>query len=240
MFLPATPEVIVGFLKAAEAAPEGLSTIANVMPAPPMPFLPPEHHGQIVILAMMAHVGDIEAGERALAPFRELATPIADMVHSIPFIEMYPPEMTGYHPIASGKTFFTDEIDLEKAETIVESLKNSTAMMRATQLRVLGGAMSRVDDEATAFAHRQRRIMVNVAAVYESADEAEIHEPWVNGLASALSSEPGAYVGFLGDDGVDRIGEAYPGKTFDRLAAIKKHYDPANLFRLNQNIAPSN
>jgi hypothetical protein len=83
--------------------------------------------------------------------------------------------------------------------------------------------------------------MVNVAALYERPDEAAVHEPWLSGFAAALhqEGEGGAYVGFLGEEGEGRIREAYPGSTFERLAAIKGRYDPTNLFRLNQNIPPA-
>ncbi|HET8777131.1 MAG TPA: FAD-binding oxidoreductase, partial [Candidatus Limnocylindria bacterium] len=80
LVLPATPDTVAGFIAAAEAAPEELSTIANVMSAPPMPFLPEEAHGKVVILAMLAFAGDPADGERALAPFRALAEPLADML----------------------------------------------------------------------------------------------------------------------------------------------------------------
>ena len=82
--------------------------------------------------------------------------------------------------------------------------------------------------------------MVNVAALYNSPDEAALHEAWVTNFAAALrQGEPGAYVGFLGNDGQARIREAYPGPTWDRLVAIKRRYDPTNLFRLNQNVPPA-
>ena len=112
--------------------------------------------------------------------------------------------------------------------------------MPATQLRVLGGAMARVPAEATAFAHRHRRIMVNVAAMYGNPAEAAEHETWVIDFAAALrQGDFDAYVNFLGDDGKDRIRDAYPGATWDRLVAIKTRYDPTNVFRLNQNITPA-
>ena len=85
LFLPATAEIVASFIAEAEAAPEELSTIANVMPAPPMPFVPEEQHGKLVIFALMAYAGAPEAGEHALAPFRALAEPIADMVKPIPY-----------------------------------------------------------------------------------------------------------------------------------------------------------
>ncbi|MGH3089312.1 MAG: FAD-binding oxidoreductase, partial [Rubrobacteraceae bacterium] len=135
MLLPATPEVIASFVAEAEAAPEKLSTIANVMPAPPMPFVPEEHHGQLVIMALMVYSGEVEAGERAVAPFRSLAEPIADMVKPMRYPDMYPPEEDDYHPTAVGRTMFTDAIDRDAAETIVEYLRNSDAPMRVAQLR---------------------------------------------------------------------------------------------------------
>jgi FAD/FMN-containing dehydrogenase len=112
--------------------------------------------------------------------------------------------------------------------------------MKVAQLRVLGGAMSRVPADATAFAHRASRIMVNVAALYGPSDDASVHERWVDAFADELrQDDAGAYVNFLGDEGAERIRAAYPGATWDRLASVKRRYDPTNLFRLNQNIPPA-
>jgi hypothetical protein len=230
MILPATPEIIDSFVAEAEAASEELSTIANIMVAPPMPFLPPEAHGQLVIMALLCYAGEVDEGERVVAPFRALATPIVDMVKPMPYPEIYPPEEEDYHPIGSARTMFIDTIDRSVAETIVEYLRASSAQMAVAQIRVLSGAMARVPADATAFAHRSSRIMVNVAALYE---------PWITDFAAALrQGDDGAYVGFLGDEGEGRIREAYPGPTWQRLAEIKGRYDPTNLFRLNQNIRP--
>ena len=99
--------------------------------------------------------------------------------------------------------------------------------------------MARVPVEATAFAHRLNPILVNVAAVYESPDQAEIHEPWVADFASSLGGgETGAYVGFVSDEAEGRIRQAYPGPTWERLREVKARYDPSNLFHFNQNIPP--
>jgi hypothetical protein len=239
LVLPATAESIAGFMAAAEAAPEELSTIANVMPCPPMPFIAEEHHGKLIILAFMAFAGDTEAGERALAPFRALATPLADMLNPMPYPQIYPPEGDDYHPLAISRTMFVDRVDLPVATTIMEHLEASDAAMRVAQLRVLGGAMARVPADATAFAHRDSRIMVNVATFYEGPDDVDRRTAWVAGLTSALRQDDnGAYVNFLADEGEGRIRDAYPGATWDRLTEIKARYDPANLFRMNQNIPP--
>jgi FAD/FMN-containing dehydrogenase len=240
LILPATPEVVAGFIAAAEAAPEELSTIANVMNAPPMPFLPTEVHGKLIVMAMMVYAGEVEAGQRAVAPFRALATPLADMLRPMQYPEMYPPEDDSYHPTAVGHTLFMDHVDQATAETIVGYIQESDAPMRVAQLRVLGGAMSRVPVEATAFAHRQARIMVNVAAFYTGLEDKAKRQAWVEDFAAALSQgDNRAYVNFLGDEGEGRVRAAYPGETWERLRAIKAHYDPTNLFRLNQNIPPA-
>jgi FAD/FMN-containing dehydrogenase len=240
LMLPATPETIEAFVAEADAAPWELSAIANVMPAPPLPFVPEERRGQLVIVALMCCAGDAEAGEKALAPFRVLAEPIADLLRPMPYPEVYPPEDEEYHPVATARTMFVDTIGRAEAETILEHLGTSTAMMGVAQLRTLGGAMARVPADATAFAHRQSKIMVNVAALYERPDEVAVHGPWVEAFAAALhQGDDGAYVNFLGDEGEARIRAAYPGSTWDRLRQIKARYDPTNLFRLNQNIPPA-
>jgi hypothetical protein len=240
LILPVTADSIAAFAAEAEAAPEELSTIANIMPAPPMPFIPAEQHGQLIILAFMAYTGAIEAGERALAPFRAIANPIADLVRPIRYPEMYFPEEEGYHPKAAGYTMFVDTIGHKEAVTIIEHLRRSDAAMRVAQIRVLGGAMARVPVEATAYAHRKSRIMVNVAAFYESTEERLLREAWIADFAGELyQGDHSVYVNFLGDEGEARVRDAYPGSTWERLTEIKARYDPTNLFRLNHNIPPA-
>ena len=240
LITPATAETVAGFIAAAEAAPEEVSTIANVMPCPPMPFVPEEEHGKVVILGMLAFAGSAEDGERALAPFRALAEPLADMVKPIPYPEMFPPDDPDYHPTAVARTMFIDHVDAPTAETIMSFLHASDAAMRVAQLRVLGGASARVPADATAYAHRASRIMVNLAAFYEGADDRARRQTWVNEFAAAIDQgDRGEYVNFVGDEGEAGVRAAYPGATWDRLAAIKAVYDPENLFRRNQNVPPA-
>ena len=240
LLLPARAEVVEGYVAAADAAPEELSGIANVMVAPPMPFLPEAAHGQLVVLALLCYAGDAEAGERALAPFRALAEPLADMLQPMSYAEMFAPEEEEYHPTAVSRTMLVDTVDREVAGAIMRHLEASDAPVRVAQLRVLGGAMARVPADATAFAHRDSRIMVNLAAFYEGPDDRVVRQAWVDEFAAALhQGDSRAYVNFLGDEGPDRVHEAYPGSTWDRLAEVKRRYDPGNLFRLNQNIPPA-
>jgi FAD/FMN-containing dehydrogenase len=239
LLLPADAGVIEGFVAAAGAAPEELSGIANIMVAPPMPFLPPQAHGKLVIMAMLAYAGDAEAGERALAPFRALAEPLADLVQPMPYAGLFVPQDDIEVAEESARSMFLDGFDRAAAETVVQHLQASTAAMAVAQLRVLGGAMARVPADATAFAHRDRPIMAGVGAVYEHAADRPAHDAWADGFAAALRGRPGVYVNFLADEGPERVREAYPGPTWDRLVEVKRRYDPHNLFHRNQNIPPA-
>jgi FAD/FMN-containing dehydrogenase len=239
LILPATPEVITGFLDAADAAPEELSTIANIMVAPPMPMIPEEAHGKPVLMGLFAYVGPVDQADSVFAPFRTLADPYADMVRPMRYPELYEgPEQEPQ--LASGNNFFADSLETAHAEAILEELPKSTAMMKAVQLRVLGGALARVPNDASAFAHRDRRLMVNVAAMYADPGEKETHDAWVAGLGEALGKNgAGGYVGFLGEEDEESLRAAYPGGTWERLRGLKRRYDPDNLFRLNHNIPPA-
>jgi FAD/FMN-containing dehydrogenase len=237
LFLPATARVLAGFLAAAEAAPEELSTIANVMPCPPMPFVDARHHGTLVIMGLMCFAGPADDGAAAMAPFRALAEPLADLVRVIGYPEMFPPVDPDYHPTAVAKTLFLSTADHDLAATIVERLEQADGM-RVVQLRVLGGAIARVAPDATAYAHRASAIMANVAAFFEGPQDRVARAAWVDEVAGVLGQDDaGAYVNFIGDEGPERVRVAYPGATWDRLLEVKSAYDPENLFRRNHNIA---
>ena len=240
LILPASPDVIAGFVNAADAAPEELSVIGNILKAPPMPFIPAGHHGSPILMALMVYAGDAEAGERAVAPLRALATPLADMVRPIRYPEMYAGPEAPRPAFAAGTNILGDALPTGAAEAILEHVEASTAPMAAVQLRVLGGAMRRVPEDATAFAYRKASLMTNIAVMYAQAEQRPEHEAWASSLARALSDggTAPAYVGFLGDEEEDGVRRAYPSATLERLADVKRRYDPENVFRLNLNVAP--
>jgi FAD/FMN-containing dehydrogenase len=238
--LPATPETVAGLVAAADAAPVELSVIANVLLAPPLPFVPSELVGEPLLLAMLVHAGPLEEGDSAVAPLRALAQPVADFVRPMPFEEMFTMAAGEAPPRGVVRTFFSDSLDEADAGELLDRLRTSTAQLAAAQIRVLGGAMARVHPDATAFAHRRRRLMVNVAAVYASPQEDAVHTAWADDAAAALRrGDDAAYANFLGDEGAERVRAAYPGATWDRLAEVKRRYDPENVFRLNQNVRPA-
>ncbi len=240
MILPATAETVAGFIAETEAAPEDLSTIANVMNCPPMPFVPDEVVGSMVIMGLIAWTGPEDQGLEMMGRFRSLAEPLADMTAAMPFTGIYMPEDPDYKPLAVARTMFTDRFDGSTAETILDHLNDSDASMRVAQIRVLGGALNRVPNDATAFAHRDRGYLINVAAFYEGAEDLPRRAEWVERFAGVLNGgDERGYVGFLADEGAERVRAAYPGDTWDRLRQVKAKYDPDNFFRLNQNIPPA-
>jgi FAD/FMN-containing dehydrogenase len=239
MVLPGTAETIAAFVAAAQTAPEALSAIAMVMPAPPAPFIPDAHKDKLVLFAMMAFAGADDAAAAALAPFRALS-PIFDAVKPGPFLSLY--DGPGGEPpgMPETRTFFVDRVSKDAARTIVGFLSESDSAMRLVQIRVLGGAVNRVPADATAYAHRDAQIMLFLANFYSDEADRPRRSKWVDDLMSALRQDhEGAYVNFLGDEGPARTRSAYPGPTWDRLRRIKRQYDPENLFRRNQNIPPA-
>jgi FAD/FMN-containing dehydrogenase len=239
LLLPATPATVAGAMRVLDEAPEALSGIVNVMPCPPMPFVPPEHHGSLVIMALVCFAGPDDEAPAALAPLRALATPVADLVRPMAYPELYPPEQPDYHPLAVSRTLFLDAFDEAGARMALDRLAALDAPLRALQLRALGGASARVPVEATAYAHRERRFMANVAAFHADDDDRAEKLAWVEALARDLGPAEGAYVNFLADEGPERVRAAYPGATWDRLAAVKRRYDPDNLFHRTQNVPPA-
>jgi FAD/FMN-containing dehydrogenase len=239
LVLPATVETITGWMRAAESAPETVSTIANVMTAP-LPFLPAEAQGKPVILGIVAHFGNAADGERAVAPFRGLATPLADMLADQPYPAIY-----GLKTTRTGRRRSTTRCSLTtsaRPRRSACSMPSTLPMLRCVRSNFVcwAVAMARVPSDATAFAHRTARIMTVVVNFFDGPDDLPRRIEWTNDLAAALDQGVNAaYVNFLREEGEARLREAYPSPTFERLAEIKKRYDPQNLFHLNQNIPPA-
>jgi FAD/FMN-containing dehydrogenase len=241
LILPATPQAVAAFVAAAEAAPETLSAIANIMPAPPMPFIPEAVHGQLIILASLLHSGEAAEGEQVLAPFRAIAEPLMDRLGPVAYLDLFPPEgPADQPPIAEVHPLFLDHLGESEAAAILDALQASSAPMRVVQVRVLGGAVARVPVEATAYAHRRALIMLNIVAVCAGPDDRPTQRAWAEELAGRLDQGvPGAYVAFMGDESPERLREAFPGGTWDRLQELKARYDPTNVFHRNANVPPA-
>jgi FAD/FMN-containing dehydrogenase len=237
---PPTPEVLAGFAAASAAAPEELTTIGYVMPIPPVPFVPAEAHGKLAFVAMLAWSGAPEAAEAALAPFRALATPLADLVAPVPYTTLYMLDPPAEVRLAvSMRSRFAESFGLEEARAMLEAMAAWDAPMKMAQIRAMGGAFARVPAEATAFAHRDAKVLVAFLAMHGDRAAAPRYEAWAADALRGMGSGRRAYVNFLGAEGAAGLGDAYPARTLARLRSIKAKYDPENLFRLNQNIVPA-
>ena len=241
LVLPASPGTLGAFIAAANDAPDELSTIATLARLPPLPFVTAEHHGRLALMVRVAYVGDLERGRQALAPLRALATPLADAITPMPYQQMYPEEGPGAGRLRRAtRSTFIDHFTEHAESTVFDRVQLGPSSMSAVEIRVLGGAMARVPADATAFSHRRRRLMVTFGAGYQDQAQAASHETWVaDSLTAMRPAIHGVHVSFLGDEGTARVHEAYPADTYERLAAIKRRYDPTNLFHVNQNIAPN-
>ncbi|MEA2519723.1 MAG: hypothetical protein QOF49_1803 [Chloroflexota bacterium] len=240
LILPATADNIAGLIAAAKVAPDDLSLISFVMYCPPLPFVPAERVGELVILVLGVSTGSAEAGQAAWAPIRALAEPIADLVGPMPYPAIYKLTEEGGLPGRSSiKSWFADDLDVAEAEAIVGFMRRAPSPMSMTQLRVFGGAMARVAPDATAFAQRDAGVMVAAMAMFAEDGDAPAADAWTAEFTAAFAARAtGVYANFLGAEGDDRIRAAYPHGAYERLAAIKQRHDPTNLFRRNQNVRP--
>ncbi len=234
-------EILRAWAKYAEAAPDELTTTAVVMSAPPAPFMPPEAVGKLVVGVLVCYTGDVDDGERVVAPLRRLDTLIADSIAPVPYPAMFQMGIAGtvkglrHH----DRSMYLPQLDDVALKTITAHMRPSPTI-RVTQIRILGGAMSRVPEEETAFAHRDKQVLVTISTAWRDAAVSELFRAWLEDYWGALRPyAEGVYVNFLGDEGEARVREAYKPATYARLVALKTRYDPANVFRLNQNIKPT-
>ena len=241
LILPATREVVRGYLDYATAASEDLSTIAHLMHAPPAPHVPQELVGQLVFSILVCWSGDLDAGQDAVAPLRALAAPFVDAVSAMPYPDIYRFTAHQAEPHAAAiRMMFADEISDASIDAALEAMKVASSPFSLIQFRGLGGAMARVPAGATAFAHRDQRYFFSIIGLWLDPEEDPApHQSWTSVLWEKVRHEGrGVYVNFLEEEGDERVRVAYPPATYARLAAIKRRYDPTNLFRFNQNVPP--
>ena len=239
LILPATAETLAGVVAAADAAPEGLSTITDMMAAPPAPFIPDAWVGRPILILTAVYAGDPADGPAVMAPFRALAEPVADMLAPMPYPAIYGFTEEAGTPLPYHlRSAFLRSFDLDAATDVMAAFEAAPDGPALFHIRVLGGAMARVPTDATAFAHRDARILAMMLGGFETGD-GDDQRAWVSGLLDTLRPlADGVYANFLADEGRERVGEAYPAATYARLAAVKRAYDPGNVFHRNQNIRP--
>ena len=241
LFMPATRDVLRSLVPIAASAPDELTTISFLMAIPPAPFVPAELVGTTSLVVMFVWSGDPEAGQAAIQPFRDVASPLIDMVAPMPYPGIYAfvadAERRG---LSVHRSRFLDALDDDAIDALLAAMAAPSSPTAMVQLRVLGGAMSRIPAEATAFAHRDAPVMATIITGFEDPATEAAQRAWTEALHEALGvHDAGVYSNFLEAEGDERIRAAYPCGSFERLARVKRYYDPSNLFRLNQNIRPA-
>lgn len=222
---PAAPDVLSDVVAAIATAPDELSGMVNAMLAPPAPFLPDELHGKPVIIALVCWSGTPEAADGALAPLRAHA-PLADLIEVQPYAAMFEGDGPAVDGMDGGAaTGFVALPDREAAATVIDVLREAGGGSAAINLRVMGGAIARVDAAATAFAHRGHAVMASVAGLTADPEEVPARQAWTARAAARIGVDHGpAYVNFLGGDSPEDLARAHPGPTGDRLRKIRATY----------------
>ena len=242
VFYPAeeASQVLSGYREACAAAPDELTTLVNLTTAPPVPFLPESVHGKPIIGVGGCYAGDLDAGAEATSSFRSLGTVISDVFAANPYAgwqqaldPLYPRGIYNYF-----RSAFLRAADDASLRVLQDSLTALPTALTEIHLQHLGGAVGRVPADATAFALRDREFIVNVIARTPNADGFADVVRWARGVTSALGPDAGTYVNFTGEADAALVRASYPPETYQRLVELKNEYDPTNLFRLNQNIAP--
>jgi len=235
-------EVLRAWRDWAHQAPDEVTTLANLLTAPPVPFLPEEWHGKPLVAIFAAHSGPLGDGERDVQPLREFAEPVADLIGPIPYLALQSLIDPIWEPGAHNymKAGFLGGLDDGAIDALLAGHACATSRMSEIHVEHLGGAVGRVASASTALGERSAPFLLNVIARTPTADGYEAAVEWGRDLHRTLSPAltGGAYVNFLSSEGEERVRAAY-GDKYGRLVALKDAYDPTNLFRLNQNIAPS-
>jgi FAD/FMN-containing dehydrogenase len=210
--------------------------------APPLPFLPKEVHGTKVLVLAAFHAGDPDEGKKILEPMREFGTILGEHVGVMPFIAW----QSAFDPLLTpgARNYWKSHNFVELPDEAIEIGIRYASELPSSQSEIffaqLGGAVNRVDSDATAYPHRDANFVLNVHGRWEDAADDEKCIKWAKEFFRETTpfATGGVYTNFMTDDESDRIGLAY-GKGYDRLLKAKRKYDPDNLFRMNQNIDPN-
>jgi hypothetical protein len=236
-------EVLRFYCDLVRNAPDELGTVVRFGTAPPLPAIPKDLHWRPVVLIGTCYAGPIEEGERVLRPLRAFRTPLLDLVGPTPYVGF---QSALDSTVVHGwnyywKSTFLPELRDDLIDVLAEHAFSCSSPRSYVALFHLKGAVSRVAEGKTAFGNRQATHAITLDAVWRPGEDfGDRDTMWTRTFFSALSRfRAGVYVNFLGgDEGPDRVREAYGDSVFERLVDVKTMYDPDNVFHHNQNIRP--
>jgi len=224
-------------------APDELTTLVVYLTAPPLPFLPKDVVGTHLIVIALCYCGNLDDGQKVLAPLRKFGKPVADVIQPMPYTVLQSlldeAAPSGLHDY--WKSMYLSSLDDETIEIILSHGKTISSPLSAIHVHQLGGAMRRIGDDATAFGHRDASFALNIVSCWQDPSENATHMKWTKDFFAAMQKfAAGVYVNFMGEEDAGRVKEVYEKEKYQKLVTLKDKYDPSNFFRMNQNIMPSN
>jgi FAD/FMN-containing dehydrogenase len=223
-------------------APRQMGVFPAFQIAPPLPFIPEDRHGDTFIALVGCWSGPVDQGEEMFKPFHDVAGVVAEFVGPAPypalnsaFDALYPPGQLQHY----WKASFVKELTDEAIAAHLQHGPDVPVVNSTMHIYPINGACHDVSSDATAFAYRDANFATVIAGMWPDPAQNEANIKWVRDYydATAPHSEDGGYINFMSDDDQGRIKANYKG-NYDRLVAVKRTYDPGNLFHLNQNIKP--
>jgi FAD/FMN-containing dehydrogenase len=235
-------EVLAYFRDYIAQAPDEVGILANLRLAPPLPIVPSELHSKPVVAIVVCYAGNIEDGKKEFKDLRNFRTPALDAIAPKPYSAhqaMFDPAFPrgrGYH----WKSCSLPPLSNQMIDVLIRQAEKITSRFSAMPLFTQGGAVARVPEDATAFSSRSAQHNLNIVGAWEMNDpDPERHIAWVRETwEQMLPFASGAYVNFMSDEPAERLRTIYGADKYERLVALKRRYDPENVFRHNQNIAP--
>ncbi len=236
------PDLLAEYAKIADGSPDELTVWSVMRKAPPLPFLPEEWHGREVLIFAACYAGPMADGEKAMTGLRALGEPIVDVISPHKFVDW----QAAFDPLLTpGARNYWKSHDFETLTSEgIKGLLDAIATLPDPACEVfiahVGGAMARVDADATAYPQRSAHFIMNVHTRWEDPTKDGACVDWARDLYDKMKphSTGSAYVNFMPEDEADHMAGAY-GANGDKLSKIKGRYDPDNLFRVNHNILPS-
>jgi FAD/FMN-containing dehydrogenase len=228
------------YRQVAEGAPDRFGSGLVMLHAPPEDFVPAHLHGQLVCAIAVCYDGPIPEGDALIAPLRSLR-PEADLVGPMSYTDFQcmlddPPGRRNYW----GADYLAD-LTNDAITVFLASAADIRSPLAQTNLIPWGGAVARVTDADTPMTNRDAAWVFHPFAVWEQADDDEANIVWARASIADMRqfATGGIYLNFIGNEGTDRVRAAYGDNNYQRLSAIKAHYDPDNVFHRNQNIKPA-
>jgi hypothetical protein len=231
------------FREFVSTAPDELTCIAIFLTAPPAPFVPESLHHKPAIAIAACYAGSADEGERFVQPLRTFGPPVADLIGPMPYpvLQSMFDESSPYGLQNYWKSAFIDDLGDAAVEVLVGAAAQMRSPLSALHIHHLQGAVGRIRADATAFGNRDARFVLNIVGTWPDPADSVANTGWVRDTHAAISpyTNGSGYVNFMANEDQDHVRAAYSRTAYGRLVALKREYDPHNLFRLNQNIRPN-